>query len=352
MQDSSRLVRAAQGGDREALSALLVAHRALVLGTCVRMLGDRLLAEEAYQEASLTVLLNLDLLRRPDRFGAWFTGIALNVCRRALRASRRERLTPAPPPGSADVEDEAIAALEAARVRDAVAALPAGQREAVLLFYADGLTQAEVGAQLGIPAGAVKARLHRARAALRERLMEFREAPAVTGSTAHIEMSVTDVRRVEKDGESHHVLVLGDAAGERRLPLWIGPAEASFIALRLERIDSPRPMTASLAANLVTAAGGRLQEVRVERLESEVFYAVVVVEGADGRREVDARPSDAISLALLTGCPIRVRAEVLEASERHRAEAGPMTDVQSVGSAEISADALMMLRPRWPGRPE
>jgi RNA polymerase sigma factor (sigma-70 family) len=356
MRDPSRLVAAARNGDREALSTLLVAHRAQVLGTCARMLGDPLLAEEAYQEASLAVLLNLDLLRQPERFGAWFTGIALNVCRRALRERRRAPLPAAGADAGRDVEDQAIAALEAAGVREAVAGLPAGQREAVLLFYVEGLTQAEVGAQLGIPAGAVKTRLHRARAALRERLSTFREAPAMTGSTTdtheYVEMTVRDVRRFQRDGRAHHVLVLADAAGGHHLPAWIGPAEASFIALRLEQVETPRPMTAALAANLVAAADARIREVRVERLEDEVFYAVVVVDGPAGRREVDARPSDAICLALLSGCPIRVRADVLEASERRRSDSDPLQAGDSAGVSEISADAMQHMRPAWPGRPE
>src|SRR5215469_10684339 len=118
MPDRTELVAAAQAGDREALSRLLVEHRPLVLATCCRMLGDPILAEEAFQEASVTALLNLDRLRRRDRFGAWLTGIALNVCRRALRERRHEQLVPDPPAArDGDVEVDAMAALEAARVR-------------------------------------------------------------------------------------------------------------------------------------------------------------------------------------------------------------------------------------------
>src|SRR5215467_876272 len=97
MPDRTELVAAAQRGDREALSRLLVEHRPMVLATCRRMLGDPVLAEEAFQEASVTALLNLGRLRRRDRFGAWLTGIALNVCRHLLRDRRRERLVAEPP---------------------------------------------------------------------------------------------------------------------------------------------------------------------------------------------------------------------------------------------------------------
>jgi RNA polymerase sigma factor (sigma-70 family) len=334
-----RLVAAARGGDREALGELVRACAPQVLGTCGRMLRDPLLAEEAFQEASVTVLLNLDLLRQPDRFAAWFTGIALNVCRRLLRERRREWLVASPPAlAGGDVEDDAMAAFEARRVRSAIRALPAAQREAVLLFYVEGLTQAEVAAQLGIEVGAVKTRLHRARAALRRRLTTPEEADAMTTPAARIEMTVSTVRRVRREGEEYFIVALG--AGERTLPVWVGPAEGRFIALQLEGVAAPRPMTAALAANLVAAAGARIREVRIERLDDEVFYAVVAVAGPGGEREVDARPSDAIALAMLAGAPILVSAEVLERSEASRAATGPMTFEEVAEVAEINADTM------------
>lgn len=346
MADPSALVAAARGGDREALGELVRAHRAQVLGTCRRMLRDPLLAEEAFQEASLVVLLDLDLLRAPARFGAWFTGIALNVCRRLLRERRREQLVADPPAvAGGDVEGDALAAFEARRVRDAVAALPPGQREAVLLFYAGGLTQSEVAAQLGIPVGAVKLRLHRARAALRARLATHLEVrPMTTDARARIEMTVDRVERFRAHDGERHVLTLVEPGGERQLTLWIGPPEAMSIALQLEGLSAPRPMTAALAANLVSAAGGRISEVRIERLDERVYYAVVVVAGSGGERTVDARPSDAITLALLTGCRILVRADVIEAAARERAAAGPAgTDADVAGTAAIGAEAFALL---------
>jgi RNA polymerase sigma factor (sigma-70 family) len=339
-----RLMAAARAGDREALGELVHLHGPQVLGACRRMLREAPLAEEAFQEACVIVLLNLDLLRQPDRFGAWFTGIALNVCRRVLRERRRERLVASPPAVEGGcVEDEAMAALEARRVREAIGALPGAQREAVLLFYVEGLTQAEVAEQLGIEVGAVKSRLHRARAALRRRLTTSEEADQMTGpsSPARIEMTVTDVHRVRRDGDEYHIVTLTDTAGRHTLPIWVGPAEARSIALQLEGVAAPRPMTAALAGSLVVAAGGSIREVRIERLDDEVFYAVVAVAGPDGVREVDARPSDAISLAMLAGSPILVSADVVAQSEASRAaEAAPMSFEDVAGAAEINADTM------------
>lgn len=345
MPDRTELVAAAQAGDREALSRLLVEHRAMVLATCRRMLGDPILAEEAFQEASVTALLNLGRLRRRDRFGAWLTGIALNVCRHLLRDRRRERLVAEPHAnGAGDAELDAMAALDASLVRNAVARLPVGQREAVLLFYVEGLTQAEIAAQLDIAVGAVKARLHKARAALRDRLSSQMEARPMTAqrSPGRVEMTVSKVARLRKEGRGeYHVLILAEVGGGRTLPIWIGPSEATSIALKLEEVQVLRPSTAVLAANLLDASGGRLREVRIERLDEEVFYAVAVVEGAGAVREVDARPSDAINVALLAGSPIVVNEAVLARSEAMRAaEKEPPTGYEVAGSAAIAADAV------------
>jgi len=84
----------------------------------------------------------------------------------------------------------------------------------------------------------------------------------------------------------------------RRLPIWIGAAEATSLAARLHDVERPRPDTYRFAADLLDAAGAQLREVQVIRLAEMIFYAQAVLE--DGTT-VDARPSDAINLALVPG---------------------------------------------------
>jgi bifunctional DNase/RNase len=185
-----------------------------------------------------------------------------------------------------------------ARVRAAIAELPRGQREAVTLFYLAGLTHAEAAEHLGIAPGAVKTRLHKARATLRTRLEPLRKERPMP-----VEMQVTDVRRA---GERHVLMLEGEG---RELKIWIGPAEAHAVAVMLEQVEMPRPGTHDLALALLAASGGSVREVRITRLAETIFYAEVVL--ADGAA-VDARPSDAISLALLTGAPLLVEPDVLD----------------------------------------
>jgi RNA polymerase sigma-70 factor (ECF subfamily) len=289
------LVRRARGGDRDAFAALVRRHRALLLRSCARMVGeDR--AADAAQDAVLTAMLSLDRLRRPDSFGAWLVGIGLNACRAMLRQPQGGTVPPCPEGGQSPLE--VVESREVVQlVREAIAELPKGQREAVTLYYLAGLTQAEAAEHLGIPPGAVKTRLHKARASLRVRLKPLKREPTM------VQMQVTDVRRA---GERHVLMLEG---GGRGLKIWVGPYEATAIAVLLEDVDVPRPGTHHLTAALLAASGGSVHEVRVTRLAEKTFYGEVVL--ADGAA-VDARPSDAITLALVTGAPLLVDPDVLD----------------------------------------
>lgn len=336
MEDSSagdaRLVEAALCGDRDAFAALVTRHWATAVALAARVLGTPDLARDAAQEAAVAALVGLDRLRAPGRFGAWFCGITLNVARGWARQLRAERptavLDQAPDLASHEPgpDERAELAELAATVRAAVAQLADGQRDAILLFYLQGLTHREVAAELAISVGAVKARLHQARAALTPALVPLTSGPAVPLSRtkepvmttpagpAWTEVSVTDIRRSEDADPLNrkHVILLDERDGPRRLPIWVGPAEATVLAMSLQAVETPRPMTYQMAAGLLDACGSRVSEVRITRLADTVFYAVVVVDGPGGQREVDARPSDAVNLALVTGAPILADAALFD----------------------------------------
>jgi len=394
------LVLAARNGDKEALATLLTRHGRLLRALCQRVLRDPVLAEDAAQEAALQAMLNLDRLRETDRFGPWLGGIGLNVSRRLLRDRARDRWSWETLPEShrsgdrSNDEPGPDAFVEAAAlaedVRRAVASLPPGQRSAVVSYYLAGLTQAETAEMLGIEPGAVKTRLHKARAALRQSLaatwkdhsMEEKLSRrtvskgvgalagiAISGqpgaAAAHsqqeeksgrsnepaeaiwVAMSVIDVRRkrVEDGSQRVCVVLLKEVGGDRHMPIWIGEPEGTAIAVHLEHVEAPRPLTFTFMASLLQATGGRLREIRISQLVESVYYAVAVVEGTEHVTLIDSRPSDAINLALLTDAPILVDPAVLDAIAAMPEQARQIEPQAYERSGEIVASLIGGLPP-------
>jgi hypothetical protein len=109
-----------------------------------------------------------------------------------------------------------------------------------------------------------------------------------------------------------YTLVLKETEGERRLPIIIGQFEAQSIALELEGIRPPRPLTHDLVKNVLESLGTNLADVIISELREGTFFARLNVEGNSSNHEIDARPSDAIAIAIRFGVPIYVSEAVME----------------------------------------
>lgn len=139
-------------------------------------------------------------------------------------------------------------------------------------------------------------------------------------------MSTTEMKvatlALDKKTKSPFVL-LEDAEERYSLPIYIGLVEANAIAMELEKMSPPRPMTHDLLASVIRSMGGKLLRVEVTELKESTFHARLYIEAGGTVVEVDARPSDSIALALRLEAPIWVHEEVLagaEVSERRRVE--------------------------------
>jgi bifunctional DNase/RNase len=108
------------------------------------------------------------------------------------------------------------------------------------------------------------------------------------------------------------IVVLNDLAGEVVLPIWVGMLEAHAIALEIEKTSMPRPMTHDLLRNAIQGLNARVTRVVVSALRDDTFFATVWMEQGGEHVALDARPSDAIALALRADCPIYVSSAVLE----------------------------------------
>ncbi len=111
---------------------------------------------------------------------------------------------------------------------------------------------------------------------------------------------------------AQHVVLLRERRGERYLPIWIGPWEASAIATRLQGVLPERPLTHDLYTRTLLKLGVRIERVVVTDLSEDTYRARIILEHAELGVEVDARPSDAIAIALRTDAPIYVADSVLD----------------------------------------
>jgi bifunctional DNase/RNase len=107
------------------------------------------------------------------------------------------------------------------------------------------------------------------------------------------------------------IIILRDEEDKRSLPIWIGIYEANAIALELEKIETPRPMTHDLIKSILETVEARVVKVMVTDLKENTFYAVLHLQLGGSEYTVDSRPSDAIALALRVGAPIFVDEEVV-----------------------------------------
>ena len=108
------------------------------------------------------------------------------------------------------------------------------------------------------------------------------------------------------------IIILRDEAGGRVLPIWVGIFEANAIALQIENITTPRPMTHDLLRNVIRDMNGTVQKIVVCDLKDNTFYALIYVAIGEDITAIDARPSDAIALALRASAPIYVEESVID----------------------------------------
>ena len=116
------------------------------------------------------------------------------------------------------------------------------------------------------------------------------------------------------------IIILKDVNGTKMLPIWIGVFEANAIALEMESISTPRPMTHDLLKNVFDIMNGRMVRIVVDNLEKNTFYATIYVDFMGEELRVDSRPSDAIALALRAKVPIFVSQTVMEEAQSFEIE--------------------------------
>jgi bifunctional DNase/RNase len=141
------------------------------------------------------------------------------------------------------------------------------------------------------------------------------------------------------------VVILKEKSAERYLPIWIGSVEADAIAVKLQAVNVPRPLTHDLLCSIITALGASIKYVLLSDLKNDTFYAKIVFNAVDRKLEVDSRPSDALALATRVGVPIYVDEAVLEKGaimldKKTGQSISPGKKLEGAHEKEISEDEL------------
>jgi uncharacterized protein len=138
------------------------------------------------------------------------------------------------------------------------------------------------------------------------------------------------------------VVILRAKEGSQILPIWIGPAEASAIAMHLASIPFSRPLTHDLMLGLLRELGGALVQVEITAVEDATYFASLVIqrEGILEPLRLDTRPSDGIALAIRVGAPILAEEDLLDAVDVELAEGGPESEGEGGGAASSEPEPL------------
>ena len=125
-----------------------------------------------------------------------------------------------------------------------------------------------------------------------------------------LEMTIDSIRVSPMNYQ--RVVILKEKDSDRYLPIWIGPAEADAIAVKLQDLSVPRPLTHDLLRAVIDNLGGSVQHILVNDLQNDTFYAKIAIQHNGDTKEIDCRPSDAVALAVRAQVPIFVEEAVLD----------------------------------------
>ena len=149
------------------------------------------------------------------------------------------------------------------------------------------------------------------------------------------EMSIDSIRVSLQNYQ--RVVILKDKGSDRYLPIWIGANEADAIAVKLQEVSVPRPLTHDLLESIIQSLGAQVNHILVSDLSDDTFYAKIVLQHNGSQTEIDSRPSDALALAVRTQAPIFAADSVID-------KAGVRMD-QDTGKAVISSEGEDEARP-------
>jgi bifunctional DNase/RNase len=193
-------------------------------------------------------------------------------------------------------------------------------RAAVWLHYVEGMSYQEVSAATGIAAGTLRVLSHRARARLQSELAADWQPRTRVRRPRMIELEIHEVEvRVPKERPPERRFLIGmwtvllkSKSDERRLRIWIGPAEGQALAMGLTGTDVPRPQTYEFMLKMIEGLGGKVERVEITEVVDDTFIATAFLRSGRHTLQIDARPSDALNIALRSQAQVLVSEQIME----------------------------------------
>ena len=158
-----------------------------------------------------------------------------------------------------------------------------------------------------------------------------------------LEMTVDSIRVSPQNYQ--RVVILKEKASDRYLPIWIGPAEADAIAVKLQDLSVPRPLTHDLLGTIIDSLGGTIDHILVSDLEIDTFFAKITIQANVASIEFDCRPSDAVALAVRAKVPIYANEEVMDKAGIHLDKETGKPLGQDIASSDSPSEAPKEVKP-------
>ncbi len=300
-------------GDKQAFSALGEHYYSDCFNKAKSILGDESLAQDVAQISLLQAYRGQGKLQDTDRFKSWLLGIVRNISHNYLRQKKQTFFSLDDLPSSLSVGLDEKAEHLGELMTTAIQALEPHYRDVITAFYYDGLGLSEIALRQQISPETAKVRLYRGRQMLKAKLSTHEDLyyyyRKLTKKETMKKLTIADVYLKENGSAG---LLLQSEDGEYFLPIIIGFFEVKAIFIGLQGIKTGRPMSHDLTVSILESTGTILDKVCINKLAEGVFYAYLAIKHGGKTVQIDARPSDAVALAVRLNTPIFVAEEVLD----------------------------------------
>ena len=310
-----KLIDKALAGDKRSFGILADEYFAYCFAIANNIIDDKDVAKDLVQNGLMEAYFCLSNLRDKSTFKNWLSGIVRNLCKQYFRQNNKQYLSlrhyyeELHDPGS--FEEERVVNI----VLNAIKSLDTPYQRVVYLFYYEGKSIDEICDELLITTSLVKVRLHRARRKLRG-ILEFNSELKEYQQYFRNRNIMKKVRIIDMvlggGNNSSCSVLLYDEDSFRVLPIVITTEEAETMLIAMKGIDFPRPMTFNLITEIIRTNNLELEGVYVTEILSGVFISTLKLKSNGKVKEYDSRPSDAITIALMFGCPIFVSSKILD----------------------------------------